>query len=81
MVSVKLKKEEFISRIICDENIKKQKILKLQKDYEENKICEEDLTQEQIFKLKELYIEQIHKLKNDFESYKQKIIKLRKELN
>lgn len=71
---------KFLKIIICDETIKKQHLLKLQKEFEENKISEEDLSDEQVLELKELYKTQINRLKEKFEINREKAINLRKEL-
>ena len=71
---------KFLNRIICDETIKKLHLLKLQKEFEENKISEEDLSDEQALELKELYKTQINRLKEKFEINRKKAINLRKEL-
>ena len=71
---------KFLNKIICDETIKKQHLLKLQKEFEENKISEEDLSDEQVLELKELYKTQINRLKEKFEINRKKAINLRKEL-
>ena len=71
---------KFLNRIICDEIIKKLHLLKLQKEFEENKISEEDLSDEQALELKELYKTQINRLKEKFEINRKKAINLRKEL-
>ena len=44
------------------------------------KIREEDMTPEQVSKIQSLYEEQIIKLRNNYEEYKQKIIVCRKKL-
>lgn len=77
---MKENREKFLDRIICDETIKKQHLLKLQKEFEENKISEENLSDEQVVELKELYKTQIERLKEKFEFNRKKAIKLRKEV-
>ena len=60
--------------------VKKQKLLKLQHDYEKGLISEKNMTVEQISGIEELYIEQIKKLREDFNSYKSKAISLKKRI-
>lgn len=55
---------------IFEEFEEKNKVLKLQKDYEDGKILEEELTEEQKDQLMELYNEQIKELEDEIERSK-----------
>ena len=73
---------------IFDEFEEKNKLLKLQKDYENGIIREEDLSEKQKSELMKLYKEQISNLEEEaircqkkLEMYKSKIIEKRKKLN
>ena len=73
---------------IIDEFKDKQTIVKLQQDYENCKIAEEDIDEKDKQKLLELYKEQIKTLndninvyKNSLNSYKEKILAIRKTEN
>ena len=76
------------STSIIDEFKDKQTIVKLQQDYENGKIAEEDIDEKDKQKLLELYKEQIKTLndninvyKNSLNSYKEKIVAIRKTEN
>ena len=80
-------KQETATNII-DEFKDKQTIVKLQQDYENGKIAEEDIDENDKQKLLELYKEQIKTLndninayKNSLNSYKEKILAIRKTEN
>ena len=77
LFQVRKEKEDFLNSIRINQDSEKLILLKLQRDYEENKITEDDMTREQIRKLKELYNEQILKLQNDYKRYRKKALKLR----
>ena len=66
----------FFERIRVEQDNEKLNLLKLQRDYEENRISEKNMTEEQIEKLKQLYKEQIKDLKDKFKMYKKKANKL-----
>ena len=72
--------KSFEENIRTKEIIEKEKILKLQNDYEKGIIKEEEMTQEQVANLEKLYIEQIIKLKNDFDKYRNKAIELKRKM-
>ena len=71
------------------DNIKRyNKLLELQKCFEEGIIKEEDLSEEQKSSLEELYKKQIEDLqrnidknKNDLKLYKEKIVNIRKKMH
>ena len=73
-------KKSFAEEIKIPQDNEKLSALKLQKDYEAGLIKEEDMTPEQVSKVETLYEEQITKLRNDYNGYKQKIINVRKKL-
>lgn len=73
-------KKSFAEEIKIPQDNEKLAVLKLQKDYEAGLIKEEDMTPEQVSKVESLYEEQITKLRNDYNGYKQKIINVRKKL-
>lgn len=73
---------------VISEIKEEREILELQRNYESGKIREADLTEQQKSKLMNLYDKQIENLKIEieshnraFESYKEKIINIRKKLN
>ena len=74
------KKPSFSDGIEIKPDFEKEKLLKIQKDYEDGLIKEEDMTQEQVLKVENLYIEQISKLRENFTEYKYKTANLRKKL-
>jgi len=53
-------------------------IIQLQKDFEDGKIKEEDISKQDKAKLIQLYKEQIEALEKSIESYKNKILKIKK---
>ena len=65
-------KKTFAEEIRVKQDDEKLSTLKLQKDYEAGLIKEEDMTQEQVSKVENLYVEQITKLRKDYNGYKQK---------
>ena len=73
-------KKTFAEEIRLKQDDEKLSTLKLQKDYEAGLIKEEDMTQEQVSKVENLYVEQITKLRKDYNGYKQKITDVRKKL-
>ena len=80
VVNQQLNKSSFANEIKITPNEEKEKLLKLQRDYENGIIAEEDMTPEQISKIEKLYVEQISKLRNDYTEYKSKTVALRKKL-
>ena len=80
VVNQQLNKSSFTNEIKITPNEEKEKLLRLQRDYENGIITEEDMTQEQISKIEKLYVEQISKLRNDYTEYKSKTVALRKKL-
>lgn len=80
-------KKEFIGRIVIKQDKELQRILKLQKAYEERLILEEEISEEDKEKLYNLYEEQIKETqisikesKNEIEKNKNAIIEIRKKL-
>lgn len=80
VVNQQFEKSTFSDEIKVQPDIEKQKLLKMQKDYEDGIIKEEDMTQEQVSKIEKLYIEQISKLREDYAEYKHKLANERKKL-
>ena len=74
------KKPSFSDEIKIKRDFEKEKLLKMQKDYEDGLIKEEDMTQEQVKGIENLYIEQITKLREIYTEYKYKTANLRKKL-
>ncbi len=66
------KKPSFSDEIKIKRDFEKEKLLKMQKDYENGLIKEEDMTQEQVKGIENLYIEQITKLRETYTEYKYK---------
>lgn len=75
------KKKSFAEEIKVKEDTEKTSLLKMQKDYEDGKLLEENMSAEQVSKLEKLYTEQITKLRQDYTSYKQKIVSMRKKVS
>ena len=75
-----MQSNSFADKIRLKTDKEKEKLLKMQKDYENGIIKEEDMTPEQVLKIENLYIEQISKLRNDFNEYKHKTVSLRKKV-
>ena len=71
----------FREEIKVKEDEEKKELLKLQEKFEKGLIKEEELSDEQFAALEKLYTEQIQKLNDDFIGYKNKIIKIRSQLN
>lgn len=74
------KRSSFSDEIKIKPDFEKEKLLKIQKDYEDGLITEEDMTQEQVKGIENLYIEQITKLREIYTEYKYKTANLRKKL-
>ena len=79
-VNQSIKKPSFSDEIKIKQDVEKEQLLKMQKDYEDGLLKEEDMTPEQVLKIEKLYIEQISKLRDEYTSYKNKTSKLRKKL-
>ncbi len=70
----------FKQTIKIEEDKEKIRLLKLQEDFANGKILEEDINDEDTEKLFELYDEQIKKINNEIEIYKQKILSIKEKL-
>ena len=70
----------FKQTIKIDEDKEKIRLLKLQEDFANGKILEEDINDEDTEKLFELYDEQIKKINNETEIYKQKTLAIKAKL-
>lgn len=75
-----IRKRAFEDNIRVRPDYEKEKLLKMQRDYEAGLIKEEDMTEEQVSGIEKLYKEQISKLRNDYREYKVKATSLRKKL-
>lgn len=75
-----IKKSSFNDDIKIKPDIEREQLLKIQRDYENGLIKEEEMTPEQVDGIEKIYIEQISKLRDDFTSYKKKIVDLKKKL-
>lgn len=80
IISQKVKRLSFIDEIRVKTDVERQRLLKLQRDYEEGLISEDDMTEEQVIGIEKLYKEQIKALKDKNEADKIKIQNLRKRL-
>lgn len=71
----------FREEIKFKEDTGKKELLKLQEKFEDGLIKEKELSESEIKELEKLYNTQIQKLNDDFEEYKNKIIKIRAQLS
>lgn len=63
------------------EDKEKTRLLKLQKEFSEEKIAEENINEDDIRKLHCLYDEQIEELNKSTEIYRKRILEIRSKLN
>ena len=70
----------FKESIIIKEDENLIRLEKLQQEFEEGKISEEDMKDDDIVALHELYDKQIKNLQDSTETYKMKILKIKKKL-
>lgn len=75
-----IKKSSFNEDIKIKPDLEREKLLKMQRDYENGLIKEEEMTAKQVEGIEKLYIEQITKLRNDFTIYKNRVIEMKKKL-
>lgn len=74
-------KNDFFSRIKIEENNEEKRLLKLQNLMAEEVITEDELPEDDVKALHELYDSQILQLKKEIDEYRQKILKLRMNIN
>lgn len=75
-----IRKSSFNEDIKIKPNVEREKLLKMQQDYENGLIKEEEMTAKQVEEIEKLYIEQITKLRSDFTIYKNKVLEMKKKL-
>lgn len=75
------KENDFINNIKIEEDNEEKRLLKLQYLIVEDVITEEELPKEDIKALHELYDRQILELKKSIDEYREKILKLRMNIN
>ena len=80
--TVKVKKEnDFINSVKIEEDNEEKRLLKLQSLIVEDVINEDELPEEDVKALHELYDRQILELKKSIDEYREKILKLRMNIN
>ena len=72
---------DFIENIIIPDKEIDSRLKKMQKYFENGVIIEEDLCEPELNELRELYMQQIKEKKQSIENYKNKIMKVREQLN
>lgn len=75
-----MRKISFNEDIKIKPDVEREQLLKMQRDYENGLIREEEMSVEQVDGIEKLYIEQISKLRDDYNMYKHKITGIRKKL-
>lgn len=75
------KENDFLSRVKIEEDNEEKRLLKLQSLIEEEVITEEELPEDDEKELHKLYDKQIFDLKKEIDVYRQKILKLRMNIN
>lgn len=80
--AVEVKKENnFINNVKIEEDSEEKRLLKLQSLIAEDVITEEELPEEDVKALHKLYDKQILDLKKEIDEYREKILKLRMNIN
>lgn len=80
--TVQTKKEnDFINSVKIEEDNEEKRLLKLQSLLEEDLITEEEIPEEDVKALHRLYDRQILELKKSIDEYREKILKLRMNIN
>lgn len=80
--TVEVKKENnFINSVKIEEDTEEKRLLKLQSLIAEDVITEEELPEEDVKALHKLYDKQILELKREIDEYREKILKLRMNIN
>ena len=72
---------DFIENIRIPDKEIDSRLKKMQKYFENGVIIEEDLCEPELNELRELYMQQIKEKKQSIENYKNKIMKVREQLN
>ncbi len=75
------KENDFINRVKIEEDVEKQRLLKLQELIAEDIIKEEELPDDDVKALHKLYDNQILELKKSIDEYREKILKIRMSIN
>ena len=75
------KENDFINNIKIEEDTEEKRLLKLQSLIAEDVITEEELPEEDVKALHKLYDKQILDLKKEIDEYREKILKLRMNIN
>lgn len=75
-----MEKQNFLETIKIEEDKEEKRIRNLQRQFETGLISEEDLSEEDWIKLEELYEKQIAEAETKLEEYRQKIIRIRKNI-
>ncbi len=75
------KENSFINSVKIEEDSEEKRLLKLQSLIVEDVITEEELPKEDVKALHELYDRQILELKREIDEYREKILKLRMNIN
>ncbi len=73
--------QDFIEDIKIPEKKVNSILLKMQRDFENGIIIEEDLCESEIKELSNLYMQQIEEKKQSIENYKNRIMKIKAQLN
>ncbi len=83
IVEIKEKQKEntFINSIKIEEDDEEKRLLKLQTLISENIVTEEELPEEDVNALHKLYDRQILQLKKEIDDYREKILKIRMNIN
>lgn len=80
--TVEVKKEnDFINNVKIQEDSEEKRLLKLQSLIVEDVITEDELPEEDVKALHKLYDKQILDLKKEIDEYREKILKLRMNIN
>lgn len=80
-IEEKQKENNFINSIKIEESDEEKRLLKLQKLIADDIVTEEELPEEDIKALHKLYDRQILQLKKEIDDYREKILKLRMNIN
>lgn len=75
-----IEENNFVNNIKIQENKQNLRLEKLSKDLESGQIIEEDLCEQELQELREFYLQQIEQKKQSIENYKNKILKVQKQL-
>jgi len=73
-------KNQFQDNIVVKEDEERLRLLKIQEEFSKGNILEEDIDEDDLENLHILYDEQISKIKDSIENYKNETLKIMKEL-